>query len=66
MAPFATAWLDENHLSTAPVALFGAVLIMNAVAFGILTALLVRHEGPDSPLAQAVGQDLKGKLSLAI
>jgi uncharacterized membrane protein len=66
LVPFATAWMGENHLSTGPVALYGAVLIMNAVAYTILMTLLVRHEGPDSALARAMGQDFKGKISLAI
>jgi TMEM175 potassium channel family protein len=66
MVPFATAWMGENQLSTVPVALYGGVLIMNALAFTILMTLLIRHEGPDSALARAMGRDLKGKASLAI
>jgi uncharacterized membrane protein len=66
LVPFATAWMGENHLSTGPVALYGAVLIMNALAYTILMTLLVRHEGPDSALARAMGQDFKGKISLVI
>jgi uncharacterized membrane protein len=66
MVPFATAWMGENPLSTAPVALYGGVLIMNALAFTVLMTLLIRHEGPDSALARAMGRDIKGKASLAI
>ena len=66
MVPFATAWMGENQLSSAPVALYGGVLIMNAVAFTVLMTLLIRHEGADSALARAMGRDLKGKVSLAI
>ena len=65
VVPFATAWMGENELTTGPVALYGGVLIMNAIAYTILMTLLIRHEGPDSPLARAMGRDLKGKLSLA-
>jgi uncharacterized membrane protein len=54
MVPFATAWMGENPLSTAPVALYGGVLIMNALAFTVLMTLLIRHEGPDSALARAM------------
>jgi len=64
--PFVTSWMGENPLATTPVALYGAVLIMNAIAFTILSTLLVRHEGPDSALAKAVGRDFKGKISLVI
>jgi uncharacterized membrane protein len=66
VVPFASAWMGENQLSTGPVALYGSVLIMNAIAFTILMMVLVRHEGPDSDLARAMGRDLKGKVSLAI
>jgi hypothetical protein len=38
---------------------------LNAVAYTILMSLLVRNEGPDSPLARAMGRDIKGKVSLA-
>jgi uncharacterized membrane protein len=66
IVPFTSAWMGENQLSTIPVALYGGVLIMNAVAYTILMTMLIAHEGPDSPLARAMGADLKGKLSLAI
>jgi uncharacterized membrane protein len=64
--PFATSWMGENPLATAPVALYGAVLFMCAIAYSILMLLLVRHEGPSSALARAMGSDLKGKASLAV
>jgi uncharacterized membrane protein len=64
MTPFATAWMGEHHDAAGPVALYGAALLMNAIAYNILARLLVRHEGPDSALAQAMGRtllaDLKG------
>jgi uncharacterized membrane protein len=65
VVPFASAWMGENHLATAPVALYGAVLFMCALAFTLLTTLLVRHEGEGSALALAIRRDLKGKASLA-
>ena len=63
--PWATNWMGENFLAGPPLALYGGVLIMNAIAYSILAALLVRHEGPDSQLARAFGKDVKGKASLA-
>ena len=66
LVPFVTAWMGENHLAPIPVALYGAVLFMDAVAYTLLMLLLVRHEGPDSLLAQAMGRDVKGKASLVI
>jgi uncharacterized membrane protein len=66
LVPFATAWIGEAHVGPIPVAVYGGVLIMAALAYTILSTLLVRHEGPDSTLAQATGGDLKGKISLAL
>jgi uncharacterized membrane protein len=64
--PFATAWMGENHWSQAPVALYGAVLLMNGLAYTILAGMLVRHEGPGSTLAQAFGRDRKGWASMVL
>ena len=64
--PFVTSWMGEHPLATAPVALYGAVLFMAAIAYTVLTILLIGHEGPDSALAKAVGRDFKGKASLVL
>jgi uncharacterized membrane protein len=64
LTPFAMAWIGENHLSAVPVAVYGGVLFMSAVAYTILMRMLVRHEGPNSALAHAMGRDVKGKVSL--
>jgi uncharacterized membrane protein len=64
--PFATAWMGENPLGSAPVAVYGVVLLMNALAYTLLQTLLIRHEGADSPLAQAVRSDLKGRGSIVL
>lgn len=64
MIPFATAWMGENHFASAPMALYGFVLFMNAIAYSILANLLVKNHGDDSLLARAMGNGLKGKLSV--
>jgi uncharacterized membrane protein len=61
--PFVTSWMGQNPLATTPVALYGGVLFMSAIAFAVLSRLLVRHEGPDSTLAKAIGADFKGRIS---
>ncbi len=63
--PFATAWMSEHPLEKGPVAVYGLMLLMNGVAYSILARLLIRHEGPDSPLAKAFGEDKKGNVSIA-
>jgi len=64
--PFATAWMGENHFAALPVALYGVVLLLAAIAYFTLTRTLISHHGQDSTLATAVGEDFKGKISVLI
>jgi uncharacterized membrane protein len=66
VVPFVTSWMGENHFSATPVAVYGVVLLMNAVAFTLLTRVLIAHHGKDSTLAVALGKDRKGKASLTL
>jgi len=61
--PFATGWMGENHFAPMPSALYGAVLLMAAIAYWILEQALIASEGSASVLKTAVGKDWKGKLS---
>ncbi len=61
--PFVTGWMGENHFAAAPSAVYGAVLLMAAVAYWILQQLIIASQGPGSLLKKAVGSDWKGKLS---
>jgi uncharacterized membrane protein len=63
LIPFTTAWMDENHYAPVPTALYGAVLLLAAIAYWILQHLIIASQGPDSILKKAVGRDWKGKLS---
>lgn len=63
LIPFVTGWMGENNFATLPVALYGVVLLMAAIAYYLLAHLLVGLEGKDSTLAQAFGKDWKGKIS---
>ena len=66
LIPFVTGWMGENHFAEVPVALYGAVLLMCAVAYYILSRILIRYGGSDSMLGAAVGKDFKGKISVVI
>ena len=66
LIPFATEWMGASHFSKWPIALYGMVLIMNGIAYTLLCAELIRQAGPHSALAEALGADWKGKVSLAI
>jgi uncharacterized membrane protein len=61
--PFATGWMGENYFTAVPTALYGVVLLMAAIAYYLLQQTIIRSQGPDSILKQAVGGDWKGKLS---
>jgi len=61
--PFATGWMGENHFTALPTALYGAVLLMAAIAYYVLERTIIRAQGPESILLKAVGRDWKGKLS---
>jgi uncharacterized membrane protein len=66
LVPFVTGWMGENDFSAWPVALYGLVLLLAAVAYFFLTQALLALHGPDSVLAAALGRDFKGKVSLLI
>jgi uncharacterized membrane protein len=66
LVPFVTAWMGMNRFATWPVALYGTVLLMSGVAYYILSRSLIRHHGPDSALAIALGKDVKGKASVIV
>jgi uncharacterized membrane protein len=66
LIPFTTAWMGDNHFAAAPSALYGAILLMAAIAYWILQQLIIASQGPDSFLRQAVGSDWKGKVSPVI
>src|SRR5437588_8729073 len=61
--PFATGWMGENYFTAVPTALYGVVLLMAAIAYYVLEQAIIRVQGPDSVLKNAVGRDWKGKLS---
>jgi uncharacterized membrane protein len=61
--PFSTGWVGENHFTAVPTALYGVVLLMAACAYYLLQQVIIRAQGPDSILKQAIGRDWKGKLS---
>ncbi len=66
LVPFVTAWLGESHFGAVPVASYGVVLLLAAVAYFILTRALLALHPRDSKLAIALGSDFKGKISLVI
>jgi uncharacterized membrane protein len=63
LIPAATAWMGENFLVPIPTALYGAILLMPAIAYYLLQKTILRKQGSESLLANALGTDIKGKIS---
>lgn len=63
LIPFVTGWLGVNDFAQLPMALYGVVLLMAAIAYSILQRSTLTVHGSDSILARALGRDIKGKIS---
>ena len=65
LVPFVTQWLAAEPTSF-PTAMYGVVLLLAAIAYTILQNTIIRLHGPHAELAESVGRDVKGKLSLML
>ena len=66
LVPFATGWMGTTHFATKQMALYGFTLLMAGFAYYLLAQALVALHGPGSTVAQAIGKDFKGRLSLVL
>jgi uncharacterized membrane protein len=66
LIPFVTGWMGENHFSTIPVALYGFILWMSALAYYLMVRALMVHHEKDSVLAAALGSGTKERISLVL
>jgi uncharacterized membrane protein len=66
LIPFTTDWMGENHFAAWPVAMYGIVLLLAAVAYFVLSKTLIKLHGRGSTLATSIGSDRKGKISIVI
>jgi uncharacterized membrane protein len=66
LVPFVTGWIGENSFASIPMAAYGFVLLMAAIAYTILQFAIIADQGPHSPLLAAVGDDVKGKVSAGL
>ncbi len=64
LIPFSTGWMGENHFAQWPVFIYALNLLMAAIAYTILAFRITVVHGNESPLAEAMGADRKGKISL--
>jgi uncharacterized membrane protein len=61
--PFTTAWMDNTSVARTPVVVYGVNLLAAAIAYYVLQLAIFRAEGADGVLRDALGRDVKGKLS---
>jgi uncharacterized membrane protein len=66
LVPFVTGWMGDNHFAAVPTATYGGILLGAGVAYLILEKTLVAAQDEQSTLAEALGNDTKGKLSAAL
>jgi uncharacterized membrane protein len=64
--PFGTAWVGESEFGPIPVAAYGLLMLLAAIAYYGLVRALIRTPGQTPALAEAVGRDVKGKISPVI
>ena len=63
LIPFATGWMGTHPTAAAPTAAYGVALLMPAFAWWIMQNAIIAAQGTGSPLATAIGRDVKGKLT---
>jgi TMEM175 potassium channel family protein len=56
--------MGENFLAPIPTAVYGVILLMPAIAYYLLQKAIMRKQGPNSVLANALGSDIKGKMPI--
>jgi uncharacterized membrane protein len=66
LIPVLTEWLREEYRHALPAAAYGAVALAAGFAYAILVRALIRANGRDSAVAQAIGSDVKGYTSLVL
>jgi len=66
LVPFVTAWMGDNHNAPEPTALYGVVMVLAATSYIVLQRTIIANQADGAQLAEAIGGDLKGKVSLLL
>lgn len=63
LVPFGTAWIGETHFASMPMALYGGILLMCAMAYYLLIRALIAAPGQTGTIATALKNDRKERIS---
>jgi len=63
LIPVLTEWIGEHYKNAAPAATYGLVCLGSAIAFVILVQAIIRADGSASPVAAAMGNSIKSRVS---
>jgi uncharacterized membrane protein len=66
LIPVLTEWLRDEYHHALPAAAFGIVALAAGISYSILVRALIRVNGRQSAVAEAIGSDLKGYASLVL
>ena len=61
--PLGTAWVGDSEFAPIPVAVYGGLMLLAAIAYYGVVRALIACPGQPGTLAEAVGRDVKGKIS---
>lgn len=64
--PIVTAWVGGYPRHALPAAAYGLIALGSALSYTLLVRMIIRANGPGSTVAQAIGSDLKGNLSIVL
>jgi uncharacterized membrane protein len=66
LIPVVTLWLRDYYKYPLPAAVYGTVALCSGFAYNLLVRAIIRANGRDSLVANAIASDLKGYTSLAL
>ncbi|MFO0938165.1 MAG: TMEM175 family protein [Gemmataceae bacterium] len=66
LLPVTTHWVGETYFAKIPVAIYGIILLLAGLAYTALVRILIAFHGNGSPLAVAIGSNIKSYLSLFV
>ncbi|MBB4807808.1 putative membrane protein [Chryseobacterium defluvii] len=66
LMPIATEWIGTTNFSKNPVAAYGIGLIMCAIAYTILETVIIKCEGENSKLKEAIHSRFKEYISIVL